>query len=382
MNIILIISFLSHLGIAQLDMTNNGNGGGHSRGSGRSSSQGGQAPGLLTDPLKNKKNRKDTPINNHPQTSEFNQHQENIAQTRAHISNLREKKDQAFRKIENNSSRAGIQGKKVLALADSVLDQAESYLNIDKQNETKAAIMTAEQLLLLDLSTSVLPGISWGRDIFEAITGENLITGETLNNFERGIAIFSAVTLGVFKMPLNYLPALKQLAFAYEFAKEVGNGAIVTTIFKQAEKFMNAVPRADDLFPKITRDQIYSLGDNIEQVTEVFEKMRGKIIWTKIWTQGKYKDSIKNAFVHWKNHGNEFPHLRNAIEYVEETYTFVKSPPPGTLTKIRSNGDTVFYHPDTNVFAITDVEGVARTMFKPDPASHKMATNLEYFHAQ
>jgi len=101
-----------------------------------------------------------------------------------------------------------------------------------------------------------------------------------------------------------------------------------------------------------------------------------------IWSSGRELGSAANALKHWKNHGAEFPWLNNAKEYVEESARFLRSPPPGTLTKVRANGDVVRYDPTTNTFGVLDKDGSPRTMFKPDPAKHGYPSNMEYFDAQ
>ena len=73
---------------------------------------------------------------------------------------------------------------------------------------------------------------------------------------------------------------------------------------------------------------------------------------------------------------------QNSKQYVDATHNFVRNPPEGTLTKIRNNGDTLYYNPSTNIFAIKNADGTPRTMFKPNPANHGYKTNLEYFNAQ
>lgn len=92
--------------------------------------------------------------------------------------------------------------------------------------------------------------------------------------------------------------------------------------------------------------------------------------------------SVQNALNHWNMHKNDFPNLLNAQQYVDAAKQFVKSPPPGTLSKVRPNGDKVFYNPGSNTFAITDSAGVPRTLFKPDTAIHPYKSNLDYFNAQ
>ena len=65
----------------------------------------------------------------------------------------------------------------------------------------------------------------------------------------------------------------------------------------------------------------------------------------------------------------------SAKQYVEAAHEFVTNPPTGTLTKVRPNGDTMFYNPGTNTFAVKAADGTPRTMFKRD-------LGLTYFHSQ
>jgi hypothetical protein len=83
-----------------------------------------------------------------------------------------------------------------------------------------------------------------------------------------------------------------------------------------------------------------------------------------IWTGGKPRSSPRNALNHWNDHGNDFPELNNAKEYVEHAYDFVKNAP---MSKVRqSNGDIFYYDPASNTFAVTNKDGIMKTMFKPE----------------
>jgi hypothetical protein len=101
-----------------------------------------------------------------------------------------------------------------------------------------------------------------------------------------------------------------------------------------------------------------------------------------IWTSTKKHNSVKNSFKHWKDHGREFSILQNSKQYVEATRNFVKNPPPGTLMKVRANGDILFYDPSLNTFAIINKDGIPRTMYKPNVNKHPYPTNMDYFNAQ
>ncbi len=84
-----------------------------------------------------------------------------------------------------------------------------------------------------------------------------------------------------------------------------------------------------------------------------------------LWTSTKGKSAVENAFSHYKKHKSEFPEFLNAKQYVEGAKKFLNSPPPGTLRKTRSNGDTLFYNPRSNIFGVKDANGLPRTMFRP-----------------
>ena len=87
---------------------------------------------------------------------------------------------------------------------------------------------------------------------------------------------------------------------------------------------------------------------------------------TQHWTSTNKISSVKNAYAHWQKHGTEFPEFLNAKQYVEGANNFLHNSPTGTLVKIRVNGDILKYNPGTNTFGVMDVNGVPRTLFRPN----------------
>lgn len=83
------------------------------------------------------------------------------------------------------------------------------------------------------------------------------------------------------------------------------------------------------------------------------------------WSHGP-DGSLANAEEHWEKHGSEFPEFHSEMDYVRAANAFVHSPPPGTLIKHDARGDTLFYQPSTDTFAVMDRRGEPRTFFKPD----------------
>ena len=84
-----------------------------------------------------------------------------------------------------------------------------------------------------------------------------------------------------------------------------------------------------------------------------------------LWTGTKNKTGVENAFGHFKKHGKEFPEFPNATQYAQGARNFVTNPPKRTFTKVRPNGDKLFYNPATNTFAVQRADGALRTMFRP-----------------
>jgi filamentous hemagglutinin len=83
------------------------------------------------------------------------------------------------------------------------------------------------------------------------------------------------------------------------------------------------------------------------------------------WSSTKDKTPVENAYGHSTKHGDEFPQYQNSVQYVQAAQDFVNNPPDGTLTKIRPNGDTLYYDPATNSFSSNTKDGDPTTMIKP-----------------
>src|SRR5436190_7190066 len=84
-----------------------------------------------------------------------------------------------------------------------------------------------------------------------------------------------------------------------------------------------------------------------------------------IWSASKKYSAQSNAEYAFKRNGQAFG-ARDLDDFVKKAHAFVGHPPKGTLTLTRANGDTLFYDPKANVFAVANKQGAPRTMFKPD----------------
>jgi len=87
----------------------------------------------------------------------------------------------------------------------------------------------------------------------------------------------------------------------------------------------------------------------------------GKPVWAPS-RRSSAQDGAQRAF---ERNGEAFG-AHSLDQYVDKAHAFVGHPPKGTLTLTRKNGDTLFYDPKGNVFAVASKDGAPRTMFKPD----------------
>lgn len=99
-----------------------------------------------------------------------------------------------------------------------------------------------------------------------------------------------------------------------------------------------------------------------------------------IWSSSSKRSASQNALSHFNKHGAEFAGVKNSLDYVAQAQKFLRTPPPGTLTGVRQNGDIVRYNPETNVFGVMNKFGAPKTYYHLN--DHSYSTNLEYFYAQ
>lgn len=66
----------------------------------------------------------------------------------------------------------------------------------------------------------------------------------------------------------------------------------------------------------------------------------------------------------FERNGADFA-AKSPEDFGDKIKAFTGHPPKGTEVVKRANGDSLFYQASTNTFAVTDRNGVPRTMFKP-----------------
>lgn len=84
-----------------------------------------------------------------------------------------------------------------------------------------------------------------------------------------------------------------------------------------------------------------------------------------LWSSNRQYTAYENATYHYERHGPAFG-AQSYEHWLALVHGFVHSPPKGTETVSRNNGDTLFYNREQNIFAVMTSAGAPRTMFRPD----------------
>lgn len=131
--------------------------------------------------------------------------------------------------VARNDGSVSDEKEKMLGLSESLVEHGDQALYEGKVEEGEKSLDLA--LEVADLTLSSIPVVSWGKDLYESVTGKNLLTGEELDKWDHAAAILGAVTLGV-GSKLGKVDDVLRIANKVSGNKldDVGN------IFKSAEK--------------------------------------------------------------------------------------------------------------------------------------------------
>lgn len=84
-----------------------------------------------------------------------------------------------------------------------------------------------------------------------------------------------------------------------------------------------------------------------------------------LWKPRPDLPATDNALHHWRKHAPDLPEIPNALHYVRTLHALVRSGATGFLTKVRANGDRLYYDPLRNLLAVLAYDGQPRTLFRP-----------------
>ncbi len=122
---------------------------------------------------------------------------------------------------------------RILEEATLALKASKAHYQASEWEDGQIAGQIGE--ILLDLTTSVAPGLSVGRDLYEALTGKDLISGETLDTFARSLAVIGIVTLGFGS----------KIGKALKVVNKLMKGEKAAEALKTSEKILEAANKFD-----------------------------------------------------------------------------------------------------------------------------------------
>lgn len=150
------------------------------------------------------------------------------------------------------------QKRELVKLADHSLDVASEEFGAGNFPAGDFALNLATAAL--DLALSMTPGIRVGKDIYEGLTGKNLLTGEKLSTFERALSFVSVATGGI-------APVVIKASVGIGIMAKIAKRGVKTA--EEAEEIVKSGAKAADFLDsaKNIRSQMSNLGEAIPGTT-------------------------------------------------------------------------------------------------------------------
>jgi RHS repeat-associated protein len=263
----------------------------------------------------------------------------------------------------------------------AVLPTSKGYINERFDLETGLQYLHARyydpnlgRFLTPDTWDPTLPGVDINR---YAYAGNDPVNGSDANGHNWMQTIFNDVYGG----PLSQGNVDAQQAAtntAVAVAKDIGSK--VATGVDVVSDYAPVISEAKGVYEAYNDPSLINVASAVPVVGRLAKPVKAV---KSIWSSKKQVSAVENAYRHWRDHGRQFPDLKNAKQYVDAARKFTTDPPAGTLTKTRKlNGDKIFYDPKSNTFAVVNKKGEVKTMFKPNPDKHGYKSNMDYYDAQ
>ena len=83
-----------------------------------------------------------------------------------------------------------------------------------------------------------------------------------------------------------------------------------------------------------------------------------------LWSKTRKLSPAENSHGAFDKHGQEVG-AKSYEDYMAMVHAFIHTPPKGTETMTRLNGDVLMYNAKADVFAVTTKTGAPRTLFRP-----------------
>jgi len=85
-----------------------------------------------------------------------------------------------------------------------------------------------------------------------------------------------------------------------------------------------------------------------------------------LWRATPGRSVRDNTLHHWHKHSTALPEIPNVLHYIRTLQALVGCGSAAILTKIRGNGDRLYYDPLRNLLVVLAYDGQPRTLFRPD----------------
>lgn len=159
----------------------------------------------------------------------------------------------------------------VVEIATDSLRLSRDYYINDKTEEGEIAARIAD--IAMDLATSVTPVVSWVRDLYEAISGKDFHSGDTLGTFSRSMAILGAATLGFGSKAGKAIGVIGKIMKGENAAEVLKTGE---KVFNSAKKFgVESADGVNNLRTALDAPFFRSTGSGADSIG-LLEKVAGK----------------------------------------------------------------------------------------------------------
>lgn len=182
-------------------------------------------------------------------------------------------------------------------ISKKAYDESVDYASQNENQESGFALDLAQTIL--DVGISATPGISVGRDAYEAITGKHILTGVTLDAFDRGVAIAGAVSLGTTNLGIKGIAVIQKIATsavakeAVVISKEIlqkygtkGYREMVSFL----KKYTPNIDQYESLYKK--RRAVFASFSNFRKFTRSSAK---ETTWYRYADYDKFAEAYKNG---------------------------------------------------------------------------------------
>lgn len=149
---------------------------------------------------------------------------------------------------------------------------------------------------IIDVALGLTPGVGIAKDVYELVTGENLVTGEELSSFDRILSAVSVVTLGGSKYVQTGITALKKLGVTTQLLETSKN--IIHPAMKLGLKAKNEITNFVQLSKQVLRadsNTFRHLDNIVESASRVNPKLGNKYVKELPDLSGSFKEAFEGT---------------------------------------------------------------------------------------